>query len=359
MHFAKTTLLTLAAVLPMTMTSCGGGGGGGDEPQPEAAAPESQGAPGGLLDGAWIVTSRVEVGAPAPEGAPEEDFASDGDRLVFAQGLFVSTEGESVDGLAELPDAEDAQVSVPVRLNEVGEQEESAFALVLQAQTPIFQLTRGVRFVAITTSATTATMKLETLTEFRFGDEGESIEREFELELTKSNKQLDGELTRSRVRISVSGGRAILAGTIDSDTPLLIAELDAQFEVDAIVIDSLVDGIDLNAVLGTAVAIREAGLDTLVTAAGELAPSAFHMFLGGVERRAEEGARLLVDRDAVGGINNAVVITPNSPIAAAIREVYEQLGFAAETFDFLDDVASSAGRLLTLEEMSNAGILTD
>lgn len=97
----------------------------------------------------------------------------------------------------------------------------------------------------------------------------------------------------SRTRVVTDGPNLYLLGTFDSATPsLLEAALDANPSIDTLVFTANGGSVDDDATLALGRRIRERGLKTRVIANGVIASGGVSLFLAGVHRTVERGAKI-------------------------------------------------------------------
>ncbi len=106
------------------------------------------------------------------------------------------------------------------------------------------------------------------------------------------------------VKFEVSGNTLVMNGVIDSDVKSrLTSALDANPDVTSIVMQNVEGSADDDANLDAARLVRERQLDTLVPSDGLVASGGTDFFLSGVNRIAQQGAKIGVHSWSGGGID--------------------------------------------------------
>ncbi|MEM6291314.1 MAG: hypothetical protein AAGA54_08610 [Myxococcota bacterium] len=97
----------------------------------------------------------------------------------------------------------------------------------------------------------------------------------------------------SQTRVVVEGTSLYLLGTFDGGTPALVeGALDSSAEVDTLVFTVNGGSIDDDATLSLGRRLRERGIRTMVVSEGVIASGGVSLFLSGVDRTVERGAKI-------------------------------------------------------------------
>ena len=167
--------------------------------------------------------------------------------------------------------------------------------------------------------------------------------------------------TYEAASFDVQGDQAIMSGVIDRSTidevEILIEE---HPEVRTIVMVNVEGSADDEANLVASRLIREAGLNTHVPADGLIASGGVDMFIAGVERTVDQGARVGVHSWADGDGREGKEISPNSPKHDPYLSYYEEMGVPDEFYWFtLDSAPADDMYYMTMSEMDEFDIVTE
>ena len=158
----------------------------------------------------------------------------------------------------------------------------------------------------------------------------------------------------------VEGSRAYGYGYTDSRSVGTIRDLVAEHpEVDTLVLQSMPGTRDVDMNRRIARRIRREGLDTHIPADGVAASGAVTLFLAGVRRTAECGARIGVHSwgSPLGYDAQDAVRDDQAPRQ---RALLRELGIEERFYDFTRESAGAEGiHYLTREEMERWGVVTE
>jgi len=136
----------------------------------------------------------------------------------------------------------------------------------------------------------------------------------------------------------------VMNGVIDSDAPALMrAALDANPNIDTLVLQNVPGSIDDERNLEMAALVRARGLTTIVPANGMVASGGTDLFLAGVRRVAEPGACLGVHSWAAGGLFGYTAgrdVPRDDPQHQIYLEYYDQMGIDRAFYWFTLEQAS-------------------
>ncbi|MDG2149361.1 MAG: hypothetical protein P8N09_07545 [Planctomycetota bacterium] len=206
---------------------------------------------------------------------------------------------------------------------------------------------------------------------FALNDLPPSERDEFEREFQQLDANEDGQLTESELLVlideefrgatfEVQGERAIMTGVIGPTTPGRVLELVLEHpEVEQIVLQDMPGSMDDESNLRAASLMRRLGLSTHVPADGMVASGGTDLFLAGVRRSAEPGARFGVHSWADVGFEGADV-PRDDPQHDLYLDYYREMGIP-EAFYWYTLEAASADDIhwMTEDELEQYGFFTE
>lgn len=161
-------------------------------------------------------------------------------------------------------------------------------------------------------------------------------------------------------RVEVTGGRLHLSGDLDASTgPQVRAALAAHPEVGEVVLGEITGSVDLDRTIALGRWLRAEGMDTYLDEDSRVYSGGVDLFLSGVRRRMEEGARLGVHAWS-DGRREATDYAPNDPEHRASRAYVRDMLGSDRFYWFAQKAApASAIHVLTAKEIARHGLLTE
>ncbi len=165
----------------------------------------------------------------------------------------------------------------------------------------------------------------------------------------------------SSLSIDWDGDQGLVEGTIDSDTPEMLAELlDERPSIALLSLHEIDGSVDDEANLEAARMLREHGITTLVESDGLVASGGTDLFLAGKRRIVEPGACIGVHSWADGSGAEGADLPDDHPDHEPYLDYYHEMGIDVDFYWFTFDAAPADGmHWMSRAEMREFGVATE